>query len=118
LRTVSADEFHKNRDKYQALTNSQVLGLREQDSNMAFNTNVLRDMSGALGLKTITTQLMDTVSKFGTMSRTEYTKNTGDAISQSAWDGMQILLGNGPQGYYKATTKSEKENVQSALSYL
>lgn len=118
LRTVSADEFHKNRDKYQALTNSQVLGLREQDSNMAFNSNVLRDMSGALGLKTITAQLMDTVSKFGTMSRTEYTKNTGDAISQSAWDGMQILLGNGPQGYYKATTKSEKENVQSALSYL
>lgn len=118
LRTVSADEFHKNRDKYQALTNSQVLGLREQDSNMAFNSNVLRDMSGALGLKTITTQLMDTVSKFGTMSRTEYTKNTGDVISQSAWDGMQILLGEGPQGYYKATTKSEKENVQSALSYL
>jgi hypothetical protein len=31
---------------------------------------------------------------------------------------MQILLGEGPQGYYKATTKSEKENVQSALSYL
>jgi len=118
LRTVSADEFHKNRDKYQALTNSQVLGLREQDSNMAFNSNVLRDMSGALGLKTITTQLMDTVSKFGTMSRTEYTKNTGDAISQSAWDGMQILLGEGPQGYYKATTKSERENVQSALRYL
>lgn len=118
LRTVSVDEFHKNRDKYQALTNSQVLGLREQDANMAFNTNVLRDMSGALGLKTITTQLMDTVSKFGTMSRTEYTKNTGEAISQSAWDGMQILLGEGPQGYYKATTKSERENVQSALRYL
>lgn len=118
LRTVSADEFHKNRDKYQALTNSQVLGLREQDSNLAFNSNVLRDMSGALGLKTITAQLMDTVSKFGTMSRTEYTKNTGDAISQSAWDGMQILIGNGPQGYYKANTKSEKENVQSALRYL
>lgn len=118
LRTVSADEFHKNRDKYQALTNSQVLGLREQDTNMAFNTSVLRDMSGALGLKSITTQLMDTVSKFGTMSRTEYTRNTGNAISQSAWDGMQILLGEGPQGYYKTTTKSEKENVQSALRYL
>ena len=118
LRTVSADEFHKNQGKYQALTNSQVLGLREQDSNMAFNSNVLRDMSGALGLKTITTQLMDTVSKFGSMSRTEYTRNTGNTISQSAWDGMQILLGNGPQGYYKATTKSEKENVQSALRYL
>ena len=31
---------------------------------------------------------------------------------------MQILVGNGPQGYYKVTTKSERENVQSALSYL
>lgn len=118
MKTVSASEFHKNRDKYQALTNSQVLGLREQDNNLAFNSNILLDMSGAIGMKTISDQLVDIVNKFGHYSRNEYIKNTGEQISQSAYDGMQILIGNGPQGYYKATTKSEKENVQSALSYL
>jgi len=69
-------------------------------------------------MKTISDQLTDIVNKFGSISRNEYIKNTGDQISQSAYDGMQILIGNGPQGYYKATTKSERENIQSALSYL
>lgn len=118
LNTISASEFHKNRDKYQALTNSQVLGLREKDGNLAFNSNILLDLSGTVGMKTISDQLVDIVNKFGHISRSEYIKNTGDNISQSAWDGMQILIDNGPQGYYKATTKSEKENVQSALTYL
>lgn len=118
LKTVSSEEYSKNRDKYQALTNSQVLGLREQDPNLAFKSNILQDLSGAIGMKTITDQLVDIVNKFGHYSRTEYIKNTGNAISQSAYDGMQILLGQGPQGYYKATTKSEKENVKSALAYL
>ena len=118
MSTISADEFHKNRDKYQALTNSQVLGLREQDPSLAYRSDILKDAAGAIGMKTISDQLVDVVNKFGTTTRNEYIKNTGDQISQSAWDGMQILIGNGPQGYYKATTKSERESVQSALSYL
>ena len=118
MSTISAEEFHKNRNKYQALTNSQVLGLREQDPSLAYRSDILKDAAGAIGMKTISDQLVDVVNKFGTTTRNEYIKNTGDQISQSAWDGMQILIGNGPQGYYKATTKSERENVQSALSYL
>lgn len=118
MSTISAEEFHKNRDKYQALTNSQVLGLREQDPNLAYRSDILKDAAGAIGMKTISDQLIEVVNKFGTTTRNEYIKNTGEQISQSAWDGMQILIGNGPQGYYKATTKSERENVQSALSYL
>ena len=118
MSTISAEEFHKNRDKYQALTNSQVLGLREQDPSLAYRSDILKDAAGAIGMKTISDQLVDVVNKFGTTTRNEYIKNTGEQISQSAWDGMQILIGNGPQGYYKATTKSERENVQSALSYL
>ena len=118
MSTISAEEFHKNRDKYQALTNSQVLGLREQDPNLAYRSDILKDAAGAIGMKTISDQLVEVVNKFGTTTRNEYIKNTGEQISQSAWDGMQILIGNGPQGYYKATTKSERENVQSALSYL
>jgi hypothetical protein len=31
---------------------------------------------------------------------------------------MQILIGEGPEGYYKITTKSEKDNLDSALTYI
>jgi hypothetical protein len=31
---------------------------------------------------------------------------------------MQILLGEGPDGYYKATTKTELEEVNAAVKYL
>lgn len=118
MSTISAEEFHNNRDKYQALTNSQVLGLREQDPSLAYRADILKDAAGTIGMKTISDQLVDVVNKFGTTTRNEYIKNTGEQISQSAWDGMQILIGNGPNGYYKATTKSEREDVQSALGYL
>ena len=84
MSTISADEFHKNRDKYQALTNSQVLGLREQDPSLAYRSDILKDAAGAIGMKTISDQLVDVVNKFGTTTRNEYIKNTGDQISQSA----------------------------------
>ena len=118
MSTVSPEEFYKNRDKYQALTNSQVLGLREKDPNLAYNTDILNDVSGAIGMKVITDQLTDIITKFGHLSRTEYINKTGDNISQKTWDGMQLLINNGPDGYYKATTKSEKENLNSAVMYL
>jgi hypothetical protein len=31
---------------------------------------------------------------------------------------MQILLGEGPDGYYKVTTKTEMEDVNAAIKYL
>jgi hypothetical protein len=40
-------------------------------------------MSGAIGFKTVTDQLVNTIKDFGTVSRSEYVKNNGP-ISQSA----------------------------------
>lgn len=118
MSTISPEEFYQNKDRYQVLTNSQVLGLRENDPNLAYNTTILDDVSGAIGMKVITDQLTDIITKFGHLSRSEYINKTGDNISQKTWDGMQILINNGPDGYYKATTKSEKENLNSAVMYL
>lgn len=120
LKVVSPDEYHENLEKYhgKALTNAQVLGLREQNTQLAFNTNILKDMNGAIGMKTISDQLTDIIAKFGTMSKAEFVKKTGESISQDTWDGMQTLIAEGPEGYYKVTTKSERENVQSAIKYL
>lgn len=118
LETVSVNDYHKNRDKYQVLTNSQLLGLREKDPNMAFNSNILKDVAGAISLNKITDQLLDMISKFSTTTRSEYISKTGDNISQSAWNGIQLLIDEGPDGYYKATTKTELNNMKSAMDYL
>lgn len=118
LEVMDASEYAKaDKAKVQALTNSQLMGLRESRPELAFATHYLYDMSGAIGFKTVTDQLVNTIKDFGTVSRSEYVKNNGP-ISQSAWDGMQILIGNGPEGYYKATTKSEREHINSAVNYL
>ena len=120
LKTISVDEYYKNKDSdvYQALTNSQVLGLREQDPNLAFNGSILKDISASLGMKSVVNELTGIVEKFGMMTRAEYVQNTGQPVSQSVYDGMQMLIGQGPNGYYKVTTKSERENIQNALKYL
>lgn len=118
LQTISVDEYHKNSDKYQPLTNSQILGLREKDSNLAFNSDILKDVAGTVGFEKITEELLSTISKFSATSRAEYINKTGNNISQSAWNGLQVLINEGPDGYYKATTKSEIVNMQSAMDYL
>lgn len=122
LKTVSAEDYYENKDSYQALTNSQVLGLREQDPNLAFNgtfkSDILKDVSSAIGMKSVETELLNIVDKFGSVTRSEYIQNTGEPISKSVYDGMQLLIGKGPEGYYKVTTTSERENIDSALKYL
>jgi hypothetical protein len=35
IKAISAQNYHENRDKYQLLTNSQLMHLREQDSDLA-----------------------------------------------------------------------------------
>lgn len=118
LETISVSDYYKNQDKYQVLTNSQLLGLREKDHNMAFNSDILKDMAGTISLNKITDQLLETISKFDSTTRVEYINKTGENISQSAWNGIQLLIDKGPNGYYKATTKSELVNIKSALDYL
>ena len=118
LLTITPENFHKNSDKYRILTNSEVLGLRESDPTLAFKGHMLEDMAGVIGFTSIANQLIDVINKFGSETRGEYTKRTGLPISQSAWDGMQMLIGEGPDGYHKVTTKSERENIESAVRYL
>lgn len=118
LSTVTSQDYYQNRDKYQALTTAQVMGLRESDPNMAFKEDVLKDMSGMISFKTITDHLVNTIDKFGSNSREEYIKKTGEDVPQSVWNGMRILIENGPNGYYKVKTQSELTNVNAALNYL
>lgn len=120
LKSISPEEYYNNKDKYQgrAITNSQLLGLREMDPNLAFNFDILSDVSGSIGMKTISDTLVDIISKFGNNTLQGYVQKTGENVSKSIWDGMQALINNGPDGYYKAKSKSEKDDVTNAVKYL
>ena len=84
LEVMDSSEYSKaDKTEVQALTNSQLMGLRESRPELAFATHYLYDMSGAIGFKTVTDQLVNAIKDFGTISRTEYIKNNGP-ISQSA----------------------------------
>lgn len=118
ITTVTPEEFAKNIDDYAGryLTNSELLAHRHDD--IAYHDKWSIDAGGTIGLQTIHKQLLDTIKEFSTTSISEYVKRTGNNISQSAWKGMQILLGEGPDGYYNVTTKTEMEDVNAAVKYL
>lgn len=118
ITTVTPEEFAKNQEKYMNnyLTNSALLAHRHDD--IAYHDKWSIDVGGAIGLQTIHKQLLDTIKEFSAETISEYTKRTGNYVTQSAWRGMKILLGEGPDGYYKVNTKTELTDVNAAVKYL
>lgn len=126
IKAISVQNYHENRDKYQLLTNSQLMHLREQDSDLAWNSAILKDMSGVIGMKTITSHIKDTIKSFGKTSASEqfdrYTiKNKGKIE-----EGFEQLLGMSPDGVYNITTKmkeghqgyNDADSLMQAVHYL
>ena len=101
-------------EKYFALTNNQLLGLRERASNFAMNSTILNNLSGAIGMKTIQSFLEGAVEKLGTTSIQGYSSKEVNDI----FNGAKILMSSGPDGFYKITDKQQARDVRSALSYL
>lgn len=101
-------------EKHFALTNNQLLGLRERASNFAMNSTILNNLSGAIGMKTIQNFLAGVVEKLGTTSMQGYSSKEANDI----FNGAKILMASGPDGFYKVTDKQQARDVRSALSYL
>ena len=126
IESVTPEEYSKNRgtgvyydyneDGTDYLTNDELLDIRNR--YVANETSLISNVNAAIGLEHITEQIRTIIKDFGNESRTEYVKRTGNKISQSAWNGMQLLLGEGPDGYYKITQKTERENLDAAVKYL
>lgn len=126
ISSVSPEDYSKNKgtgvyydfnkDGSDYLTNGELLTIRNE--LVPGNSYLISNVGSAIGLKTIKEEVRSIVKDFGSETRTEYIKRTGNKISQSAWNGIQILIGQGPDGYYKATTKTELGDINSALEYL
>lgn len=134
LSKVSVSEYVKEREKltengYAPISYNTLGDFRSR--YFGFDRNgMLEDMKAAVGMKSITKQLVDIVSKFEATEVSKYKFSQGtDRIKdasgrsyrlESVKDGMEALTSGGPSGYYKLTqkTKVDKSNVEDALDYL
>lgn len=134
LSKVSVSEYVKEREKlaesgYAPISYNTLGDLRSRYSGFDKN-GMLEDMKAAVGMKSITKQLVDIVTKFEATEVSEYKFSQGtDKIRDASGrnyrleavkDGMEALTSGGPSGYYKLTqkTKVDKSNVENALNYL
>ena len=110
LTVVSPTEYHNNSDKYQLLTNTDLLDLREDSPSLAFDTSILNNLEGTIGMKTITECIVKTIKDFGTMSH-QHSGSQYVANSKSIENGMsQILGGAAPEGIYKISSSSSSSD--------
>ena len=114
LDTISPLEYYKNRNNYQALTNNDILEYRSQAT--PFNSSVLNDAAGSIGVNDVTEYVKGIILDFGTRSMSGYTNSEIAQMDES----LNWLLANGPRGYYKY--KAEAQNgggpTTQAVEYL
>lgn len=101
LDTISPSEYYKNRNNYQALTNNDILEYRSQAN--PFNSSVLNDAAGSIGVNDITEYVKGIILDFGTRSVSGYTNSEIAQMDES----LNRLLANGPRGYYKYKEESQ-----------
>lgn len=114
-------------EKYQALKNSDVMSMRQNNPNMAFNMNILNDLSAASGVKTVMEYIHKTINEFGSSSITGYSEKKANEI-QSGLEALEhvtpemlgVMLISGPDGKYKIKTKlpNSDSDIRSALEYI
>lgn len=127
INKISITDYYKNRDKYQVLTNSELMNLRENHPDLAFEHSMLTDLKNAVGMKSIVNHVKSVIGSFGTnkssSSMDSFTKKNQGKIEKGF---EQLLGGEAPDGAYKVTTKSESSNqgygdqdsLEAAVEYL
>ena len=116
IKTVSATEYANGfeKGKYLAITNEQLLGLREKYSQFAMNSDILNNISGTVGIKSVQDYLRGIVEKLGTTTEQGYASKKQAQIA----NGIEKLMAAGPDGYYKITDQHQAKDVETALTYL
>ncbi len=127
LETVSHSDYTKNQDKYIALTNEDVLNLRRDDPSLSYRTDILDNISSAVGMKTITDYAKALIQEFGTTSITGYSEKQASKIRSGlehivAGDAGDFrgILTQGPDGIYKISSEATivDTGIKEALNYL
>jgi hypothetical protein len=111
LRVITSKSYYENSDKYTLLTNADLLVLRKNSPELAYNMTILGDMTNAIGMTTIVDHLRTTIKDFGTVSEDSsdqrYIIKNKDKIEK----GFEAILGGiAPDGIYKVTNTGKVSN--------
>lgn len=114
LDTISPLEYYKNKNNYQALTNNDILEYRSQAT--PFDSSVLNDAAGSIGVNDVTEYVKGIILDFGTRSVSGYTNSEIAQMDES----LNRLLANGPRGYYKYKEEAQAGGgpTTQAVEYL
>ena len=119
-----------NPEKQLALTNQDLLNFRWNNTDTKYNTSIITDVSKSIGMKTISTYLVDLIKKFEQSEVTGYGSKTNSEIASglkalvnhSDTNGNTIgdLITAGPDGLYKLTQKAtiKDAHIDKAINYL
>lgn len=130
LKTVSAKELKSDPENYQVLTNEDLLNFRRNSGSMAFNNNILDNLSAAVGMKTITDYAKGLIDKFADTEVTGYVSKANSDIksgmqnivnaSLAGGNTLQGVIVAGTDGVYKISEKSTiaDTHMAEALNYL
>lgn len=130
LTTVSPTEYaqHKDDKGYQVLTNNDLLYLRQEQDSLAFDGNILNNLSKTVGLKSVSEYVVKLINDFGTDTKKTSSSSYSHSQLGKIKQGLQQLIGDGPEGFYKIDQSSEtshqgydyskKESFEAALNYL
>ena len=117
LKPMSWDEYKKSDGEYRLLTNGALLELRAHSPNLAFNSDVLRYVSGTVGISKVTEEIKKLAANIGTteLERQGFSKKEAGQIIKGLEE-----LNDAPAGIYKRTqtTKDQKDQMKAALKYI
>lgn len=127
LRVITSKNYYENSDKYTLLTNADLLVLRKNSPELAYNMTILGDMTNAIGMTTIADHLRTTIKDFGTASADSSDQRYTIKDKGKIEKGFEAILGGvAPDGIYKITNTgkvsdqgySTEEEMWAAAQYL
>ena len=102
---ISPQEYLNNTDKYQILSNGNLLALRDVRKDMAFNNRDLIEVSGnGTNMESISKYIKDVVGQLGT--NTESTDMLVRALGPQGVQGLQTLKALASKGISNAETNA------------
>ncbi len=128
LKQVTTQEYLNNQNKYQALTNSNLLYLRAHNPEFSFKNEILGVVENGIGIPAITKMIQDSIGNLSTneISKEGYSyKKEGQIIK-----GLEILReasergvnleGMSLDGMYKnkLITKDQYQQASQAIQYI
>lgn len=113
VKPLTMEEYAKNKDKYNLLTNNDLLQMRSYDRNGAFNNSMISILENGEGMENVQKTIQ------GVISQMKVQKMKGESFADPKT--LSVLKGiDGIQGIVKVGESQESSRVyaQQALDYL